>query len=142
MPRKTLFVPTCLGLFLHILIATGSVSHVRAAGLLLNPGFEADPPGQNQNILGWQLYGANNFSESDPAIAHSGDNYFKVYQAFNGAINYSGIYQDYISGPAASYSADGWAYTAANDALIGQNTAWIAITFRDANANMLALYRS
>lgn len=128
-------------LFLASIIFTGAPVG-RAASLLSNPGFELDPVGASQNIGGWQLYGPNNYNESDATIAHSGTNYYKVYQAFNGAVNYTGIYQDYISGPGATYAADGWAYTATTDALAGQNAAWIEITFRDAQANILALYRS
>ena len=113
-----------------------------AGSLLSNPGFEADAPGQNQNLPGWQAYGKNAYNETDAAIAHSGSNYFKVYQAFTASVNYSGIYQDYISGPGAVYAADGWAYTRASDALAGNNVAWIEVTFRDASAKVLALYRS
>ena len=114
-----------------------------AASLLNNPGFELDPPGQNQNVAYWQLYGPNTYSESNAALAHTGTNYFKVYSTFNGALNYNGCFQDYISGPGATYSADGWGYTASSDAIAGQNQAWIEVTFRDASGtNILALYRS
>jgi beta-glucanase (GH16 family) len=116
-----------------------------AADLLTNPGFELDAQGQAAAILGWNTYNAssgNVLNETSAAIAHGGTNYLKVYQAFNGAINYSGVYQDYLSGPGASYAADGWAYTSASDTLAGQNVAWIEVTFRDVNANVLALYRS
>src|SRR5215469_6420607 len=116
---------------------------VNAASLLSNPGFESDAAGQNMNVIAWQLYGTNTFSESNAALAHSGTNFFKVYSALNGTLNYNGCYQDYISGPGATYSADGWAYTASNDAIAGQNQAWIEVTFRDASGtNILALYRS
>ena len=57
-----------------------------------NPGFEFDPIGHNQSLLGWQQYGPNNYNETSGA--HGGTNYFKVYQAFNGAVNYTGVYQD------------------------------------------------
>ena len=109
--------------------------------LLLNSGFETDASGQNTNILGWTLYGTNTYNETG-ALAHGGSNYFKVYQAFIGAVNNNGIYQDYISGPGAAYTASGWAYTLSSDAITGGNVAWIEVTFRDANANILALYRS
>jgi beta-glucanase (GH16 family) len=115
---------------------------VKATSLLNNPGFELDPPGQNQNVVSWQLYGPNTYSESNAALAHSGTNYFKVYSASNNSVNYNGCFQDYISGPGAIYSGDGWAYTASADAIAGQNQAWIEVTFRDANANILALYRT
>jgi len=91
-------------------------------------------------VLGWSAYGGNAYSETSAARAHSGTNYFKAYQAFNGQVNYTGVYQDYISGPGATYAADGWAYVPwSNDPLMGQNAAWIEVTFRDANANVLAL---
>src|SRR5215469_8186513 len=112
------------------------------ASLLSNPGFESDPPGQNQNVVAWQLYGTNTYSESNASLSHTGTNYFKVYSALNGTLNDSGCYQDYISGPGATYSADGWAYTASGDSIAGQNVAWIEVTFRDANAKILALYRT
>jgi beta-glucanase (GH16 family) len=117
----------------------------RGADLLTNPGFEADPQGETGVILGWNSYSAgsgNVLSETSAAIAHGGTNYLKVYQAFNGSINYNGIYQDNLCGPGAVYAADGWAYTLSTDALAGQNAAWIEVTFRDASANILALYRS
>lgn len=113
-----------------------------ATNLLNNPGFELDGPGQTTNLPGWTAYGPYDYSETGAAQAHTGTNYFKVYQWFNGAVNYSGVYQDYISGPGASYSASGWAFTATGDQLAGQNLAWIEVSFRDVNANVLALYRS
>ena len=109
----------------------------RANGILTNPGFES-----GQTVLQWNSYGNNVYVENSAALAHSGTNYLKVYQEFIGSVNYSGIYQDNLSGPGAVYAADGWAYTLASDALAGQNVAWIEVTFRDASANVLALYRS
>ena len=119
----------------------GGIAPLPAANVLTNPGFESDPAGQNQILPGWTAYGGNAYNETG-ADARSGGNYFKVYQAFNGQVNYTGVYQDYISGPGASYTADGWAKTISPDALAGQNSAWLEVTFRDANANVLALYRS
>ena len=113
-----------------------------ATNLLFNPGFEVDVAGQAQSLPGWQTFGANNYSLNGPSTAHSGTNCYKVYQAFTGAGNYTGIYQDQASGPGAVYAAGGWAYTKATDAPAGQDAAWIEVTFRDATGNMLALYRS
>ena len=118
------------------------VTPLMAGNVLTNPGFESDPIGQTTNLPGWTAYGGNAYGETGLTFAHSGTNYFKVYQAFNGQVNYTGIYQDYISGPGATYSANGWSYTSSGDVLKGQNMGWIEITFRDANANVLALYRS
>src|SRR6266849_6141306 len=127
--------------FLLSLALSGSAM---AVNVLTNPGFDLDPPGQSQNLVGWTWYGqswGNTFNETG-SVARSGSNYFKVFQGFTGGVNYNGIYQDYISGAAATYSADGWAYTISTDTLAGQNVAWIEVTFRDANATILALYRS
>ena len=115
------------------------------ASLLTNPGFELNPPGQNDVIRAWHSYsggGSNVLTETSGGAAHAGANYFKVFQAFSGSVNSNGIYQDNISGAGAAYSADGWAYTLGSDVLAGQNAAWIEVTFRDASANVLALYRS
>ncbi len=112
-------------------------AYARASDILANPGFES-----GQSVLQWNTYGENVQTETSGAIAHSGTYYLKVYQEFNGAVNYSGVYQDNLSGAGAVYAGDGWAYTLASDALAGQNAAWIEVTFRDASANILALYRS
>lgn len=119
-----------------------SIMSTMAGNVLTNPGFESDTVGETTTLLGWNAYGGNAYGETSPTIPHSGTKYFKVYQAFNGQVNYTGIYQDYISGPGATYSADGWAFTSSGDMLIGQNVAWIEVTFRDASANVLGLYRS
>ena len=128
-----------IGLFCGFL-----ATQLSAGNVLSNPGFESNPPGQSQNILGWTWYGqpwGNTFNETG-ADARSGNNFFKVFQGFTGSLNYSGVYQDYISGPGTTYTADGWAKIISADALTGQNVAWLEVTFRDANATVLALYRS
>jgi beta-glucanase (GH16 family) len=118
-----------------ILLAFGGSA--RASNVLANAGFEfgkAPAP--------WISDGNNVYVETSASAAHSGTNYLKVYQWFNGAVNLSGVYQDSLSGAGAVYAADGWAYTLASDALAGQNAAWLEVTFRDIHANVLALYRS
>ncbi len=131
-----------------MLLAAASLAVVPgldAANVLTNPSFENDPSGESQNILAWTWYGqswGNTFNETDAGTAHAGSNYFKVFQGFTGSVNYNGIYQDTISGPGATYSAGGWAYTLSSDSIAGQNQAWLEISFRDASANVLALYRS
>ena len=121
-----------------------SAAPLLAGNVLTNPGFELDAAGQHQNLIGWTWYGqpwGNTFNETG-ADARSGANYFKVFQGFTGGVNYNGVYQDYISGPGVTYTADGWAKTISGDVLAGQNAAWIEVTFRDANAGVLALYKS
>ena len=118
---------------------------VHAANVLTNPGFENDPPAQSQKIVAWTTFAqssGNTLNESNPSIAHTGTNYFKVYQSFTSSVNYNGIYQDVLSGPGATYNAGAWAYTASSDAIAGQNIAWAEVSFRDAAGNILALYRS
>jgi beta-glucanase (GH16 family) len=133
--------PFCkIGVICFMLAA--AVAPSRAGNLLSNPGFELDPIGQTTTIPGWNPFGGNAYGETSATVAHGGTNYFKVYQAFNNSVNYTGVYQDYISAPGTIYSADGWAYTLSGDKLAGQNVAWIEVTFRDAQANILAIYRS
>ena len=118
--------------------------------VLRNPGFESDPPGANQSFPGWTVYGptygpnldTNVWSESGVA-ARGGANYIEVSPDLTTCnVNFSGLYQDYMCGPGATYSADGWVYASSTSLLAGENSAWIEVTFRDANANVLALYRS
>ncbi len=67
----------------------------------------------------------------------------RVNQPFNASSIYNGVFQDNLSGSGASiYSAKGWAFILPSDALAGQNQAWFEVTFRDARANILSLYRS
>jgi beta-glucanase (GH16 family) len=127
-----------IGIILWLAVAAAPVL---AGNVLTNPGFESEVAGQNSDVVGWNSFGANTYIETG-TNAHSGTNFFKIYQAFNGSVNYNGISQDYISGPGASYTANGWAKTISTDTIAGQNVAWIEITFRDANASVLALYRS
>lgn len=132
--RRWGFVPAVL-----FLVLGGYCHSAHAKGILTNPGFESDT---TEAVVGWNTYGANVYSLSSTTQAHGGANYLKVYQQSNGSVNYSGVYQDTLSGPGAVYAADGWAYTLSSDVLTGQNEAWIEVTFRDASANVLALYRS
>ncbi len=139
MAKRKPFTPALLA---SALLLSVLCPRAEAVNLLSDPGFESAPGGGNQNLPGWTSFGYNDYGETDATLAHSGSNFFKVYQQFNGATNYDGIYQDYISGPGAVYTADGWAYTLPADVLAGRNAAWIEVSFRNANGNALALYRS
>lgn len=110
-----------------------------AANVLSNPGFEATPGMTNWTVFG---QGFNTLLQTGASTAHSGSNYFKVFQGFTGFITYNGAYQDKPSGPGATYSADGWAYTSSGDVLSGTNLAWLEVTFRDFNGGVLSVYRS
>ncbi len=106
---------------------------------LLNPGFEIG------ELSNWQTYGSgfNTLLQHVSSVpVRSGTNVFKVFGQFTGGENYSGLYQDLPTAPGMSYTANGWAYTPANDRLAGANTAWIEVTFRDAGLSILGFYRS
>jgi beta-glucanase (GH16 family) len=111
---------------------------VLASNILTNSGFETTA------LAGWTTFGGNNSSVSGASVAHSGTNYYKVYGQFNGAYNYTGIYQDNPSAPGAAYLADGWTYSLSSDGggIHGQDVVWVEVSFRDASKNTLALYRS
>ncbi len=108
-----------------------------ASNVVTNSGFEL-----GSNPSPWVAYGVNDYVLTSAARARSGANYLKVYQAFTGSVNYTGVYQDNLSGPGVVYSANGWAFTLSNDALAGQNAAWLEVSFRDASQNVIAIYRS
>ncbi len=127
---------TCVLLGAVLAMFTLFAGRAEAANVLNNPGFETG------NLGGWASYGPNTYVMNTPAVAHSGSYYFKIYQTFNTQTNYNGIYQNYVSGPGVTYTADGWAYTLSTDTLGGQNVAWLEVSFRDASGNILALYRS
>ena len=108
---------------------------IHAANVLANPGFESG------SLSSWSTFGPNNYILSG-ATAHSGTYYYKVYGQFNGQTNYTGLYQDMLSAPGNTYTADGWAYSLSGDKINGHDLIWLEVSFRDASYNALALYRS
>ena len=118
-----------------------SPSNLAACGtnLLSNPGFDAG------GLANWTTYGAgfNTLLENIKNVpVHDGTNVFKLFGQFNGSENYSGNFQDVTTQPGQRFTADGWVLTPAGDTIAGGNTAWIEVSFRDAAANTLELYRS
>jgi beta-glucanase (GH16 family) len=107
-----------------------------STNILANPGFEAG------SLTNWSTYGPNNYVENTGGTAHSGTYFYKVYGQFNGAYNYTAIYQDNPSAPGATYSANGWAYSSSGDAINGEDEIWISVIFLDSSNNALALYQS
>jgi beta-glucanase (GH16 family) len=108
--------------------------------VLNNPGFELN------GLANWTTYGAGfntlleNVTNNFPI--HGGTNVFKVFGQFNGSVNYSGVYQDQPSSPRSTYTASAFALTQSGDRIAGANTAWLEVTFRDTNANILSIYRT
>jgi beta-glucanase (GH16 family) len=126
---------------LILIVSLVLTKQVLAANILGNPGFEAG------SLTNWTAYGnsiGNASVQSGASVAHSGTYYFKSYGQFIGATNYSGIYQDNLSAPSNTYSADGWADSLSSDGggIHGQDAIWLEVSFRDASYNALALYRS
>ena len=106
------------------------------ANLLSNPGFEAG------SLTNWSTFGPNNYVLHTSGIAHSGNDFYKVYGQYNNTNNYTCIYQDNPSAAGAIYSANGWADSLSTDAIRGEDEVWIAVSFLDSSYNALALYRS
>jgi beta-glucanase (GH16 family) len=113
-----------------------SVGEARATNILTNAGFELG------SLADWSTYGANNYILSGASTAHGGTYSYKVYGQFIGATNYTGIYQDIPSAPGDTYSADGWAYSLSSDAINGQDSVWLEVTFLDSSKSALTDYRS
>jgi len=112
-----------------------------AINILGNPGFETG------DLTNWTTFGntiGNVSVQSGASQAHSGTCYLKTYGQFIGATNYSGVYQDNLSAPGNTYTADGWAFSLGSDGggIHGQDAIWLEVSFRDASYNALALYRS
>ncbi len=119
-----------------ILVALLFAGEIHASNILTNAGFESG------GLTGWTTFGPNNYVLNTGGYAHSGSYYYKVYGQFNGASNYTGIYQDNLSAPSNTYTADGWAYSLSSDKINGHDLAWLEVSFRDSSYNALALYRS
>ena len=107
--------------------------------MLTNAGFEA------ASLANWTAFGAgfNTLLENIHNVpVHDGTNVFKVFGQFTGGTNRSGAYQDIPAAAGQSFAASGWALTASNDQIAGTNSAWVEVSFRNASANTLALYRT
>jgi beta-glucanase (GH16 family) len=109
----------------------------RAQNILSNTNFGTG------NLDGWTEFGANNYIETGSA-ALTGNYYYKVYGAFVGATNFTGIYQEIPSAPGDTYSANGWAYSLSSDGggIHGDDSIWIEVIFQNASGIALADYRS
>src|SRR5262245_4623616 len=104
----------------------------QASNLLVNPGFEADGNhGNGASITAWSFSNGDPYWINVDSYAHSGNNYYKVWGAFNGNPNVGAVWQDKDSAPGSVYQADGWLYTLDTDSVWsgdGANFAWIEVT--------------
>jgi beta-glucanase (GH16 family) len=131
---KKVFLARAVGAAAFIVFLFAGELH--AQNVLTNSGFETG------SLANWTTSGANNYILSGASIAHTGNYCYKVYGQFNGATNYTGIYQDIPSAPGAVYSADGWAESLSSDSINGEDQIWLEVTFLDASKNALTDYRS
>jgi hypothetical protein len=126
------------------LALSGNVA--RAANILVNPGFEADGNhGSGTQPEGWTGVPGGPWYINSDQYAHSGNNYYKVWGAFDGAPNLQPLYQDNSSLPTSSYQADGWLFTLPTDLMWsgdGLDYAWLQVSFLDDSNNILGLYTS
>ena len=107
--------------------------------LLLNGGFEV---GQGTEFGEWLPYGPGSLANvgRDPvtANARSGTQCLKMYGAFNGADNSSGLYQDLPVAPGEIWQASIWARNRPGDLLQGNNQALLKLEYLDSLGNVLA----
>jgi beta-glucanase (GH16 family) len=125
------------------------------ANKLINPGLESG------DLSAWTPYdsdGANDpgaFVEStsatyfnngngggDNVLTHSGTFAAKIFGDFTGAENFNGMYQELAAEPETTWNASGFALTHPQDLMVGSNTSWLEVTFRDDSDDVLALHRS
>lgn len=108
------------------------------ANYLGNPGFETGSFSPWINYGFSAIHSTNDFYEGATARvnAHSG---IRSLQTYNGGGEYNGVYQDIPVNPGDTFAADGWALTPAVNPLFGGNVAWIEVTFRNVNGDVLGL---
>src|SRR5580765_6883987 len=130
------------------------VSSLRAANLLVNPGFESagghfSPPASP--APGWTRFApptAQSFGNywvlGNEAPPHTGLLCYKQWGASYDPANNSvaGIYQDFGAAPGSIYQASGWLFTRSTDVLGPDCYLWLEVLFFDSTANLLALYKS
>jgi len=107
--------------------------------VLLNGGFEV---GQGTEFGEWMPYGpgslANVVRDTVTANARNGTQCLKLYGAFNGADNNSGLYQDLPVAPGEIWQASIWARNRPGDLLQGNNQALLKLEYLDSLGNGLA----
>jgi len=139
----------------YVRVYTPTSTTPPGTNFLENPGFET---GSLNPWVGYAAGGANDaggYVEStsstyynggnpggDHVLTRSGQYVAKVYGDFIGGENFNGFYQDVTATPGSLWTAAGWALTHPQDLMVGENTTWIEVSFRDAADAVLSRYRS
>ena len=104
------------------------------ANVLENPSFESG------NLDGWTSISPNIAATS--AGARSGSDSIHIPSISPEAEGDTGAYQDVPALPGDRFRAEAWIFSPINDPISGTTSAFIEISFRDANGEVLTLYQS
>ena len=98
---------------------------------LQNPGFES-------NFDNWSVWPENltNYSVVTEPVLH-GNHSLKLFGQNTGTINDISIYQTFNPSQGDEFTFSGFVYTASDDPILGENTAFLELTFFDGNWNVL-----
>ena len=98
---------------------------------LQNPGFES-------NFDNWSVWPENltNYSVATEPVLH-GNHSLKLFGQNTGTTNNISIYQTFNPSQEDEFTFSGFVYTASDDPILGENTAFLELTFFDGNWNVL-----
>ncbi|MEM9080027.1 MAG: glycoside hydrolase family 16 protein [Verrucomicrobiota bacterium] len=105
-----------------------------------NAGQVNDPGGFVESTSNTYFNGGS--GGGDNVLTHSGTYTLKTFGEFSGGENYSGVYQEVQATAGTTWQSGGFALTHPQDLMVGTNTAWLEVSFRDDSDNVLGLYRS
>ena len=99
--------------------------------ILLNPGFESD-------FENWSVWPENltNYSVVTEPVLH-GNHSLKLFGQNSGTTNSIAVYQSFNPSQGDEFTFSGYAYSASDDPISGDNSAFFELTFFDANWNIL-----
>jgi len=124
----------------NLLANAGFESGVLAPWTGYAPGGANDAGGYVESTSATYYNGGN--SGGDNVLTRSGQQVAKVFGDFTGGENFNGFYQEVPATPDSTWIAEGWALTHSQDLMVGLNTTWIKVTFRDGADAVLAEFRS
>ena len=99
--------------------------------ILLNPGFESD-------FVNWSVWPENltNYSVVTEPVLH-GNHSLKLFGQNSGTTNSIAVYQSFNPSQGDEFTFSGYAISASDDPISGDNSAFFELTFFDANWNIL-----